>query len=206
MALRLQGKDRPALASRGADLLLPVSMAQVWAIEIVANGKLTRFERDAAETWFRHIGQHTHAAGGDVHVADPSQDRSLISPSAPSMRRRRKSASGLPIGRILRPVRSRIADADRAVLPARQLNTLGAALIRRSCRRPRSLRPTGAGWRGGHRRGVRAQAPDRTPQGCRSRFVRVAGRAVCSGNWARHRGPGAGASGQPFDRTRDLGQ
>jgi hypothetical protein len=73
MARRLQGKDRPALASRGADLLLPVSMAQVWAIEIVANGKLTRFERDAAGTWFRHIGQHTHAAGGDVHVADPIQ-------------------------------------------------------------------------------------------------------------------------------------
>lgn len=73
MAQRLQGKASSAVASRGADLLLPVSMAQVWAIEIVASGKLTRFERDAAGTWFRHIGQHTHAAGGDVHVADPLQ-------------------------------------------------------------------------------------------------------------------------------------
>jgi hypothetical protein len=73
MARRLQGKASPALASRGADLLLPVSMAQVWAVEIVANGKLTRFERDAAATWFRHIGQHTHAAGSNVHVADPIQ-------------------------------------------------------------------------------------------------------------------------------------
>jgi hypothetical protein len=73
MARRLQGKASSAIASRGADLLLPVSMAQVWAVEIVARGKLTRFERDAAGTWFRHIGQHTHAAGGDVHVADPIQ-------------------------------------------------------------------------------------------------------------------------------------
>jgi hypothetical protein len=73
MARRLQGKVGSASASRGADLLLPVSMAQVWAVEIVAGGKLTRFERDAAGTWFKHIGQHTHAAGGDVHVADPAQ-------------------------------------------------------------------------------------------------------------------------------------
>jgi hypothetical protein len=73
MARRLQGKATSPIASRSADLLLPVSMAQVWAVEIVASGKLTRFERDAAGTWFRHIGQHTHAAGRDVHVADPAQ-------------------------------------------------------------------------------------------------------------------------------------
>jgi len=73
MARRLRGKASFAAAGRGADLLLPVSIAQVWAIEIVASGKLTRFERDAAGTWFRHIGQHTHAASGDVHVADPVQ-------------------------------------------------------------------------------------------------------------------------------------
>jgi hypothetical protein len=73
MARRLQGKIGLASASRGVDLLLPVSMAQVWAVEIVAGGKLTRFERDAAGAWFKHLGQHTHAAGGDVHVADPAQ-------------------------------------------------------------------------------------------------------------------------------------
>jgi len=73
MARRLQGKASFAIASRSADLLLPVSMAQVWAVEIVASGKLTRFERDATGTWFRHIGQHTHTAGGGVHVADPAQ-------------------------------------------------------------------------------------------------------------------------------------
>src|SRR5258708_17075756 len=61
-----------AASNRGADLLLPVSMAQVWAVEIVAGGKLTRFERDAAGTWFRHVGQHAHMPGGDVHVADPA--------------------------------------------------------------------------------------------------------------------------------------
>jgi hypothetical protein len=73
MARRLQAKADSATASRGTDLLLPVSIAQAWAIEIVAGGKLTRFERDAAGTWFRHTGQHTHTAGGDVHVADPIQ-------------------------------------------------------------------------------------------------------------------------------------
>jgi Domain of unknown function (DUF4340) len=73
MARRLQGKAGSAVANRGADLLLPVSMAQVWAVEIVASGKLTRFERDGAGTWFRHVGQHTHMANGDIHVADPAQ-------------------------------------------------------------------------------------------------------------------------------------
>ena len=73
MARRLHGKASSAIASRGAGLLLPVSLAQVWAIEIVASGKLTRFERDVAGAWFRHIGQHTHAAGSDGHVADPAQ-------------------------------------------------------------------------------------------------------------------------------------
>jgi hypothetical protein len=72
MARRLKGADG-TVASRSADLLLPVSMAQVWAIEIVAGGKLTRFERDTAGAWFRHLGQHSHAAGANVHVADPVQ-------------------------------------------------------------------------------------------------------------------------------------
>jgi hypothetical protein len=74
MARRLRGQAE-SVASRGESLLLPVSMAQVWAIEIVFAGKLTRFERDAAWNWFKHIGQHTHAAGTDAHVADPAQAR-----------------------------------------------------------------------------------------------------------------------------------
>jgi hypothetical protein len=75
MARRLRAQAESAVASRGASLLLPVSMAQVWAIEIVFGGKLTRFERDAAWNWFKHIGQHAHAAGSDAHVADPAQAR-----------------------------------------------------------------------------------------------------------------------------------
>jgi hypothetical protein len=74
MARRLRGQA-PAIASRGASLFLPVSMSQVWAVEIVAAGKLTRFERDGAGDWFRHIGQHSHAANSNAHVADPAQAR-----------------------------------------------------------------------------------------------------------------------------------
>jgi hypothetical protein len=73
MACRLRARDEPAVATRGTSLLLPVSMAQVWAAEVVFAGKLTRFERDGAGNWFRHTGQHAHSAGGNAHVADPAQ-------------------------------------------------------------------------------------------------------------------------------------
>ena len=56
-----------------ADLLLPVSISQVWAIEIVSGGALYRFERDPAGLWFHHTGQHVHTPGGFVHHADPAQ-------------------------------------------------------------------------------------------------------------------------------------
>ena len=75
MARRLRGQAASAVANRGESLLLPVSMAQVWAIEIVFAGKLTRFERDAAGNWFRHVGQHLHTADSNAHVADPAQAR-----------------------------------------------------------------------------------------------------------------------------------
>jgi hypothetical protein len=75
MARRLQGQAGFVVASRGTSLLLPVSMAQVWAIEIVFSGKLTRFERDASGNWFRHVGQHVHTADSNAHVADPAQAR-----------------------------------------------------------------------------------------------------------------------------------
>ena len=52
-------------------LLLPVSMAAIWAVEIVEAGVLIRFERDPAGDWFHHFGQHTHGPGGLVHKADP---------------------------------------------------------------------------------------------------------------------------------------
>lgn len=75
MTRRLRGPAGADAASRGKSLLLPVSMAQVWALEIVFAGKLTRFERDAGGNWFRHLGQHNHAAGNVVHVADSEQAR-----------------------------------------------------------------------------------------------------------------------------------
>jgi hypothetical protein len=73
MARRLRDQAGQSVASRGAGLLLPVSMAQVWAVEIVFAGKLTRFERDADRNWFKHLGQHAHTAGSSAHIADPAQ-------------------------------------------------------------------------------------------------------------------------------------
>jgi Domain of unknown function (DUF4340) len=75
MARRLRGQAEPAIANRGTSLLLPVSLAQVWAVEIVFAGKLTRFERDGAGEWFRHVGQHSHVGNANIHFADPAQTR-----------------------------------------------------------------------------------------------------------------------------------
>ena len=75
MARRLRAQAEPAVAHRGRSLFLPVSMAQVWAVEIVVAGKLTRFERDSAGDWLRHTGQHSHAANANAHVADPAEAR-----------------------------------------------------------------------------------------------------------------------------------
>jgi hypothetical protein len=58
------------MGGRGANFLLPVSIARVWAIEIVTQGTLYRFERDPAGLWFHHVGQHVHAPGGFEHHAD----------------------------------------------------------------------------------------------------------------------------------------
>ena len=77
MARRLRGQAEPAVAARGTSLLLPVSIAQIWAVEIVFAGKLTRFERDSAGNWFRHVGQHSHVGSTNVHVADPAQARMI---------------------------------------------------------------------------------------------------------------------------------
>jgi Domain of unknown function (DUF4340) len=60
------------MAGRADSLLLPVSIAQVWAAEILSGGILYRFERDPARLWFHHVGQHVHTPGGLVHYADPT--------------------------------------------------------------------------------------------------------------------------------------
>ncbi len=59
------------MAMRPAGLLLPVSIAQIWAVELVSDGALHRFERDPAGLWFHHVGEHAHLPGGFVHKADP---------------------------------------------------------------------------------------------------------------------------------------
>ncbi len=58
-------------ALRAPGLLLPVSIAQIWAIEIVSGGVLTRFERDPAGLWFHHV-PHVHQPNL-VHQADQKQ-------------------------------------------------------------------------------------------------------------------------------------
>lgn len=65
------GEQLPASTA----LLLPVSLAQIWAVEIVAAGNLQRFERDPAGNWFHHVGEHVHLGSADAHIADPQQAR-----------------------------------------------------------------------------------------------------------------------------------
>jgi hypothetical protein len=81
------------MAGRADSLLLPVSIAQVWAAEILSGGMLYRFERDPARLWFRHIGQHVHTPGGLVHYAD--------STLAPLIEAELAALDRLPITRIV---------------------------------------------------------------------------------------------------------
>ena len=54
------------------NLLLPVPLDQLGAIEVAHAGRSHRFERDAAGAWFYH-GAHTGAEAGHAHPADPAQ-------------------------------------------------------------------------------------------------------------------------------------
>jgi hypothetical protein len=69
------GSDAAAGAKRLPGLLLPASIDRIWAVEIVFQGKLHRFERDGAGNWLLHVGQHTHSGNTAAHVADPGQAR-----------------------------------------------------------------------------------------------------------------------------------
>lgn len=75
MALDLAERAAPAAAANGDArpnlLFLPMSFATIWAVEIIQNGELTRFERDPAGDWFHHLPGHVHTPGGFVHKADP---------------------------------------------------------------------------------------------------------------------------------------
>jgi hypothetical protein len=73
-----EGNDEATAAARhSAKLLLPVSLEQIWAIEIAFEGKLHRLERDVIGNWFLHVGQHTHSGNSPGHVADPTQARTI---------------------------------------------------------------------------------------------------------------------------------
>jgi hypothetical protein len=90
------------MAERPANLLLPISIDRVWAIEIVSRGELYRFERDSAGLWFHHVGQHVHTPGGFVHHADPTK--------APLIEAELAMLDRLPVARIV------AAPPDGAVL------------------------------------------------------------------------------------------
>jgi len=81
------------MAKRAATMLLPVSIARVWAIEITSHGALYRFERDPGGLWFHHTGQHVHLPGGFVHHADPRL--------APLIEAELAALDRLPVGRIV---------------------------------------------------------------------------------------------------------
>ena len=73
--------------------------------------------------WFRHIGQHSHAAGADAHVADPAQARIIdaalgaFDPTAVETPRRACRCRAQ-----LDAIWPGIAAVDRAALCARQLD------------------------------------------------------------------------------------
>jgi Domain of unknown function (DUF4340) len=57
--------------------LLPLPVDALGAIEVVNAGRLHRFERDAAGSWFYH-GAHTGAeSGSHEHAADPAQSQRI---------------------------------------------------------------------------------------------------------------------------------
>jgi hypothetical protein len=73
LAADLAERSLPETSRRSLPPLLPASIDQVWAVEIVAAGQLHRFERDGDRRWFLHLGQHSHAAGTPAHTADPAK-------------------------------------------------------------------------------------------------------------------------------------
>jgi hypothetical protein len=74
MVARVSGSGAVAagLDARPASLLLPVSIARIWAAELVADGRLIRFERDPDGSWFHHVDGHVCKPGGFAHRADPA--------------------------------------------------------------------------------------------------------------------------------------
>ena len=81
---RQHGKAGSAIAGRSTDLLLPVSIAQVWAIEIVAGGKLTTYRVMARDA----VDLATRTSGLDV-ASSATHDLPLLGAEWTSDQRRR---------------------------------------------------------------------------------------------------------------------
>jgi hypothetical protein len=64
-------RSAPGTSATDPRLLLPVSVEQLGAIEVIDAGTVHRFERDAAGLWFYH-GVHGASAAAHTHVADAS--------------------------------------------------------------------------------------------------------------------------------------
>jgi hypothetical protein len=72
--LVIQSRDRAALQTedeaREERMLLPVSILEIGAVEVLVQGTLHRFERDASGNWFYH-GVHAEAQQAHEHTVDP---------------------------------------------------------------------------------------------------------------------------------------
>lgn len=71
----VETKDRAATGDaeqeeRDQRMLLPVSIFDIGAVEILSKGTLHRFERDATGKWFYH-GVHAEAQAQHEHTVDP---------------------------------------------------------------------------------------------------------------------------------------
>lgn len=66
-----QGGNGGEPSRRDPRMLVPVSLEQVGAVEVVSAGTLHRFERSAAGAWFYH-GIHAKPDAAHVHQADPA--------------------------------------------------------------------------------------------------------------------------------------
>ena len=65
------GDGHGHVSEKGSRDLLPISVAEVGAIEIAVEGQLHRFERDDSGSWFYH-GAHATNAPGHAHQTDPA--------------------------------------------------------------------------------------------------------------------------------------
>jgi hypothetical protein len=71
-ALELADRRRPASDERiDTRQLVPVPIVELGAVEIADGGRLHRFERDGAGTWFYH-GVHAATQVAHTHGADPA--------------------------------------------------------------------------------------------------------------------------------------